>query len=134
MRWHTVWSFILLMLFSGATYLTYLVHRTGGLNPVFILEQMTTDLETLGPAAFLLDFIVLYLIVRWIRNRRRKLNRTENHGAFADRNTSSYDRFTSAGANFRASLARDGDVERLPREPLSIRSNISHLTELIQNG
>jgi len=71
MRWHTVWSFILLLLFSGATYLTYLVHRTGGLNPIFILEQMTTDLETLGPAAFLLDFIVLYLIIRWVRRRRR---------------------------------------------------------------
>jgi len=74
MRWHTVWSFILLLLFSGATYLTYLVHRTGGLDPIFILEQMTTDLETLGPAAFLLDFIVLYLIIRWVRRRRRASN------------------------------------------------------------
>ena len=71
MRWHTIWSFILLLLFSGATYLTYLVHRTGGLNPIYILEQMTTDLETLGPAAFLLDFIVLYLMVRWFRKRRQ---------------------------------------------------------------
>lgn len=70
MRWHTVWSFILLLLFSAATYLTYLVSRAGGLDPVHVLTLMQNDLASLGPAAFLLDFIVLYLIIRWIRRRR----------------------------------------------------------------
>lgn len=70
MRWHTVWSFILLLLFSAATYLTYLVSRAGGLDPIHVITLMQNDLASLGPAAFLLDFIVLYLIVRWIRRRR----------------------------------------------------------------
>lgn len=72
MRWHTIWSFILLMLFSGATYLTYLVSRAGGLNPIDHLELMQQDIANLGPAAFLLDFIVLYLIIRWIRKPKNK--------------------------------------------------------------
>jgi len=69
MRWHTVWSFILLLLFSAATYLTYLVSRAGGLDPIHVITLMQNDLSSLGPAAFLLDFIVLYLIIRWIRKR-----------------------------------------------------------------
>ena len=72
MRWHTVWSFLLLMLFSAATYLTYLVSRAGGLDPVHVITLMQNDLASLGPAAFLLDFIVLYLIIRWIRKPKNK--------------------------------------------------------------
>jgi hypothetical protein len=73
MRWHTLWSFILLMLFSSATYLTYLVSRAGGLNPMMINDLMQNDITTLGPAAFLLDIVVFGLIIRWvIISRKRK--------------------------------------------------------------
>ncbi len=72
MRWHTLWSFILLLLFSSATYLTYLVSRAGGLNPILINDVMQNDLSTLGPTAFLLDIVVFGLIIRWAVNRRRR--------------------------------------------------------------
>ena len=73
MRWHTLWSFILLLLFSSATYLTYLVSRAGGgLDPIMIIDIMQNDVATLGPAAFLLDIVVFGLIIRWFVVSRRK--------------------------------------------------------------
>jgi len=72
MRWHTLWSFILLMLFSSATYLTYLVSRAGGLDPMMITDLMQNDIATLGPAAFLLDIVVFGLIIRWFLVSRKK--------------------------------------------------------------
>lgn len=72
MRWHTLWSFILLLLFSSATYLTYLVSRAGGLDPMMINDLMQNDIATLGPAAFLLDIVVFGLIIRWVIISRKK--------------------------------------------------------------
>jgi len=72
MRWHTLWSFILLLLFSSATYLTYLVSRAGGLDPMMINDLMQNDIATLGPAAFLLDIVVFGLIIRWVLTARKK--------------------------------------------------------------
>ena len=72
MRWHTLCSFILLLLFSSATYLTYLVSRAGGLDPMMINDLMQNDIATLGPAAFLLDIVVFGLIIRWVIVSRQK--------------------------------------------------------------
>jgi|TARA_A200000159_G_scaffold160344_1_gene180394 hypothetical protein len=83
MRWHTLWSFILLLLFSSATYLTYLVSRAGGLDPMMINNLMQNDLATLGPAAFLLDIVVFGLIIRWvIVSRQKKSKNVEKPAVF----------------------------------------------------
>ena len=59
LKWHNKWAATLLVLFLSATWLTLLVVRAGGLNPIDLTALLISDIEGLGPLAFILDFIVL---------------------------------------------------------------------------
>ncbi len=80
LKWHNKWAATLLVLFLSATWLTMLVVRAGGLNPVDLMTLMMEDLQGLGPLAFILDFIVLSLIIIWWRKKkaRKAVNKWES--------------------------------------------------------
>ncbi len=80
LKWHNKWAATLLVLFLSATWLTMLVVRAGGLNPIDLMTLMMEDLQCLGPFAFILDFIVLSLIIIWWRKKkaRKAVNKWES--------------------------------------------------------
>ncbi len=80
LKWHNKWAATLLVLFLSATWLTMLVVRAGGLNPIDLMTLMMEDLQGLGPFAFILDFIVLSLIIIWWRKKkaRKAVNKWES--------------------------------------------------------
>jgi membrane protease YdiL (CAAX protease family) len=82
LKWHNKWAASLLVLFLSATWITMLVVRAGGLNPIDLMSLMMSDLQGLGPFAFILDFIVLGLIILWWRKKKAKKQEPKWESAF----------------------------------------------------
>tara|TARA_B100001142_G_scaffold170226_2_gene169834 strand:+ start:5733 stop:6047 length:315 start_codon:yes stop_codon:yes gene_type:complete len=76
LKWHNKWAAVLLVLFMSATWLTAMVVRENTLHPIILSEAMLSDLEALGPWAFLLDGLFLFLVFVWLR--RRKATKMDN--------------------------------------------------------
>ena len=72
LKWHNKWAATLLVLFLSATWLTLLVVRAGGLNPIDLTALLISDIEGLGPLAFILDFIVLSLNYCLVEKKKAK--------------------------------------------------------------